>query len=39
MTLFARTGQIVTNQIETFNGTAPSLPFLGAQQGTRGDSR
>ncbi len=39
VTLFARTGQIVTNQIETFNGTAPSLPFLGAQQGTRGDSR
>jgi hypothetical protein len=39
VTLFARTGQIVTNQIEVFDGTNPSLPFLGAQQGTKGDSR
>jgi len=39
VTLFARTGQIVTNQIETFNGTTPSWPFLLPQQGTRGDSR
>jgi len=39
MTLYARTGQMVTNQIETFDGTNPSLPFLAPQQGLRGDTR
>jgi prepilin-type N-terminal cleavage/methylation domain-containing protein len=39
LTLNARTGQILTNSIEVFDGTNPSLPFLGAQQGTTGDLR
>jgi hypothetical protein len=39
MTLFTRTGQLVTNSIETFDGLNPSLPFLLPQQGIRGDTR
>jgi prepilin-type N-terminal cleavage/methylation domain-containing protein len=45
MTLFTRTGQLVTNQIETFDATAippgpgPNFPFLAPQQGIRGDTR
>jgi prepilin-type N-terminal cleavage/methylation domain-containing protein len=39
MTLFTRTGAINTNQVETFDGTNPSLPFLLPQQGVRGDTR
>jgi hypothetical protein len=39
MTLFTRTGQLVTNQVETFDGAIPSLPFLAPQQGIRGDTR
>ncbi len=41
VTLYTRTGQIITNQVENtnFNGTNPSLPFLLPQQGVRGDTR
>jgi hypothetical protein len=39
MTLYARTGQLITNQVETFDGLNPSLPFLLPQQGIRGDTR
>ena len=43
MTLFTRTGQLVTNQVETFDATpirqAWSTPFLAPQQGIRGDTR
>ena len=39
MTLYTRTGQLITNQVETFNGANPSLPFLLPQQGVRGDTR
>ena len=39
LTLFTRTGAINTNQVETFDGNNPSLPFLLPQQGVRGDSR
>jgi prepilin-type N-terminal cleavage/methylation domain-containing protein len=47
LSLNTRTGQIVTNSIEIpvtpgdsgFDGTNPSRPFLGAQQGLTGDSR
>jgi len=41
VTLYTRTGQIITNQLEdsNFNGTKPSLPFLLPQQGVRGDTR
>jgi hypothetical protein len=39
LTLFTRTGQISTNAIEVFDGTAPSLPFINAQQGGTGDTR
>ena len=39
LTLFTRTGAINTNQIETFDGNNPSLPFLAPQQGIRGDTR
>src|SRR5271157_5514017 len=39
MTLFTRTGQLITNQVETFDGNNPSLPFLAPQQGIRGDTR
>jgi len=39
MTLYTRTGQLVTNQVETFNGANPSYPFLAPQQGIRGDTR
>jgi hypothetical protein len=37
LTLFTRTGQLSTNAIGSFDGTAPSLPFLSAQQGGTGD--
>ena len=36
LTLFTRTGAINTNQVETFDGNNPSLPFLAPQQGIRG---
>ncbi len=45
MTLYTRTGQLVTNQVETFDATAippgpgPNYPFLAPQQGLRGDTR
>ena len=39
LTLFTRTGAINTNQVETFDGNDPSLPFLAPQQGIRGDTR
>ncbi len=45
MTLFTRTGQLITNQVETFDATAippgpgPNFPFLAPQQGVRGDTR
>ncbi len=39
VTLFTRTGAINTNQVETFDGNNPSLPFLLPQQGVRGDTR
>ena len=39
MTLYTRTGQLITNQVETFDGNNPSLPFLAPQQGIRGDTR
>ena len=39
MTLYTRTGQLITNQVETFNGNNPVLPFLLPQQGVRGDTR
>ena len=39
MTLYTRTGQLITNQVETFDGANPSLPFLLPQQGVRGDTR
>jgi prepilin-type N-terminal cleavage/methylation domain-containing protein len=41
ITLYARTGQMVTNQLEdsSFDGSKPSLPFLLPQQGVRGDMR
>jgi len=45
MTLYTRTGQLVTNQVETFDATAippgpgPNFPFLAPQQGIRGDTR
>ena len=41
ITLYTRTGQLITNQIEdtNFNGNNPSLPFLLPQQGVRGDTR
>ena len=45
MTLFTRTGQLVTNQVETFDATpippgpGPNYPFLAPQQGIRGDIR
>ncbi len=39
MTLYTRTGQLITNQVETFDGANPSLPFLLPQQGIRGDTR
>jgi hypothetical protein len=45
VTLYTRTGQIATNQIESFDGsTGPlnhgiNLPFLLPQQGARGDTR
>jgi len=41
VTLYTRTGQIITNQLEdtNFNGNNPSLPFLYPQQGVRGDTR
>ena len=45
MTLYTRTGQMVTNQVETFDATAippgpgPNYPFLAPQQGIRGDTR
>ena len=39
LTLFTRTGAINTNQVETFDGNNPSLPFLAPQQGIRGDTR
>ena len=48
MTLFTRTGQLVTNQVETFDATplppvglgpGPNYPFLAPQQGIRGDTR
>ena len=45
MTLYTRTGQLVTNQVETFDATpippgpGPNYPFLAPQQGIRGDTR
>lgn len=41
LTLYTRTGQIITNQLEdsSFNGSNPSLPFLMPQQGVTGDTR
>jgi prepilin-type N-terminal cleavage/methylation domain-containing protein len=39
LTLYTRTGQIITNAVETFDGLAPGLPFLEPQQGVRGDTR
>ncbi len=45
MTLFTRTGQLVTNQVESFDATpippgpGPNYPFLLPQQGIRGDTR
>jgi len=39
MTLYTRTGQLMTNQVELFNGLNPSYPFLAPQQGIRGDTR
>ncbi len=45
MTLYTRTGQLVTNQVETFDATpippgpGPNFPFLAPQQGIRGDTR
>jgi prepilin-type N-terminal cleavage/methylation domain-containing protein len=39
LTLNARTGQIVTNSVDVFDGTSPSLPFLAAQQGVSGTTR
>ncbi len=39
VTLYTRTGQLITNQVETFDGANPSLPFLAPQQGVRGDTR
>jgi hypothetical protein len=49
VTLYTRTGQVVTNQIELFDGsgTTPgtavnggvNLPFLLPQQGVKGDTR
>ena len=41
MTLYTRTGQMVTNQIETFDATTPGLAELSClpQQGVRGDTR
>jgi len=48
MTLYTRTGQLITNQVETFDATplppvglgpGPNYPFLAPQQGIRGDTR
>ncbi len=45
VTLYTRTGQIVTNQIESFDGSTGAvnggvnLPFLLPKQGVRGDTR
>ncbi len=51
MTLHTRTGQLITNQVETFDATplpyqtpaglgpGPNYPFLAPQQGVRGDTR
>jgi len=41
ITLYTRTGQMMTNQLEdsSFDGNNPSLPFLLPQQGVRGDTR
>ncbi len=39
MTLYTRTGQLVTNQVETFNGANTNYPFQLPQQGLRGDTR
>ena len=43
MTLYTRTGQLITNQVETFDATTiqalPNYPFLLPQQGIRGDTR
>jgi hypothetical protein len=39
VTLYTRTGQIVVNQPETFDGNIPGLSFLAPQQGLRGDTR
>jgi prepilin-type N-terminal cleavage/methylation domain-containing protein len=39
LTLTARTGGIVTNSVEIFDGNAPGFPFLSAQQGTSGELR
>jgi hypothetical protein len=39
LTLFTRTGQVITNQPETFDANIPGLPFLAPQQGIRGDTR
>ena len=45
MTLYTRTGQLITNQVETFDATpippgpGPNFPFLAPQQGIRGDTR
>ncbi|MGO9597593.1 MAG: Tfp pilus assembly protein FimT/FimU [Isosphaeraceae bacterium] len=41
ITLYTRSGQMVTNQLEdsSFDGNNPSLPFLLPQQGVTGDTR
>jgi prepilin-type N-terminal cleavage/methylation domain-containing protein len=39
LTLYTRTGQMVVNDVQTFNALNPSYPFLSAQQGIRGDTR
>jgi prepilin-type N-terminal cleavage/methylation domain-containing protein len=39
LTLNTRTGGIVTNSVDVFDGSAPSFPFLSAQQGTTGELR
>ncbi len=39
MTLYTRTGQLVTNQIEAFDGANTNYPFQLPQQGLRGDTR
>ncbi|HKM52652.1 MAG TPA: prepilin-type N-terminal cleavage/methylation domain-containing protein [Isosphaeraceae bacterium] len=44
MTLYTRTGQLITNQVETFDASlppnpGPNYPFLAPQQGIRGDTR